>query len=90
MKRSPDVVPGSPRPCRAHGAGPPKVDIRHRGRHKIDAGQREGVTTTDARRVKDLGRQVREVRERFGRMGRVWLGSLRRRLAMPRCATESG
>ncbi len=31
-------------------------------RHEIDAGVREGVTTTEARRVKDLEREVKELR----------------------------
>jgi transposase len=31
-------------------------------RHEIDAGVRDGVTTADAKRVKDLEREVKELR----------------------------
>ena len=31
-------------------------------RHEIDSGQREGVTTADAKRVKELEREVKELR----------------------------
>ena len=32
-------------------------------RHEIDAGQRDGVTTADAQRIKDLERESRELRK---------------------------
>ena len=31
--------------------------------HEVDAGQRDGVSTAEAQRIKDLEREVREVRE---------------------------
>jgi len=31
--------------------------------HEVDAGQREGVSTAEAQRIKDLERQVRELRK---------------------------
>ncbi|AKJ30760.1 transposase [Caldimonas brevitalea] len=31
--------------------------------HEVDAGQRGGITTADAQRVKDLEREVRELRK---------------------------
>jgi len=34
--------------------------------HEVDAGQREGVSTTEARRIKDLERENRELRKANG------------------------
>jgi transposase-like protein len=31
--------------------------------HEVDAGVREGVTTSEAQRIKDLEREVRELRK---------------------------
>lgn len=31
--------------------------------HEVNAGQREGVSTTEAQRIKELEREVREVRK---------------------------
>ena len=31
--------------------------------HEVDAGQREGVSTTEAQRIKDLERENRELRK---------------------------
>ena len=61
-------------------------------RHEVDTGVRDGVTTAEAKRIKELEREVKELRRanEILKLASAFLSKLRLRLFSPRRSSTAG